>query len=368
MLKPLSPTDHAAAIELDERANARLLRGLTLLEANTPASLREAAICFEEAIDLRARLPVAENSGFRYGLIAGWMNRGDALTRLGAPDGLSEALRCYDEALAHLRELPMGENPLFIKRLAIAWMNRGVTLLAQGTPGAAMEAVQCFDDALAAAKNFSGKNEPEGRVLLANAGMNRANALIRLTPPQPATARAALRHALELLVAPEKTAAAAAAISFRARHIWCQALALELSTKETTLAAQEELLAEAADTVDAGMALARHWETRGANEFREPAAELFHFGCRVYQTHQAHFLTEFLLENLDPACSKGAFTTNLQMHGRAREALWRALGALQREGFKTVNTPRFDAFLEQLRELRVTDERLAELRRNCATE
>src|SRR5262245_42422313 len=123
MLKQLSPEARAAAQQRDDQANARLLRGLELLEANTPASLREAVQCFDDAITLRRELPLSENCWFRYGLIAGWMNRGDALTRLGSADELGEALRCYDEALSQLRELPMHESPLFIRRLAIAWLN-----------------------------------------------------------------------------------------------------------------------------------------------------------------------------------------------------------------------------------------------------
>ena len=48
------------------------------------------------------------------------------------------------------------------------------------------------------------------------------------------------------------------------------------------------------------MKLARHWEARGEGRFHDLAGELFRFGARVYQMHQPHFLSEFLLENLDP--------------------------------------------------------------------
>ncbi|MEI9960210.1 MAG: hypothetical protein WDM76_03475 [Limisphaerales bacterium] len=58
-------------------------RGIVLLNANMPASLAEAVQCFDRAIELRRTLPLHENLLFRYGLAAGWMNRGDALTRLG---------------------------------------------------------------------------------------------------------------------------------------------------------------------------------------------------------------------------------------------------------------------------------------------
>lgn len=363
MRKTLSPEALAAAQLLDQRANSRLLRGLALLEESTPASLREAVRCFDDAIELRRELPFAENCWFRYGLIAGWMNRGDALTRLGSADELSEALRSYDEAFTHLHELPMCESPLFVKRLAIAWLNRGFTLMKRATPGDVVAAVESFREAIAAAQNFFAANPVEGGVLLAGAWMNLGNASIQLSPPNASNARNATRDVLKLCSPLEQSDASVAEIGFKARHILCQALAHLLTAQELSSAQRDGLLAEAADAVDDGMALARHWEIRGAIQFRTQAADLFRFGCRVYQSHQPHFLTEFLLENLDPAHSDGAFAASLQMRASARDALWGALGEFQREGFKAVNTPRFPELLEQLRELRITDERLAELRR-----
>ena len=363
MLKPVSHGIFATTEQRDERANERLLRGLALLEENTPASLREAVGCFDEAIELRTVLPLAANPWFRYGLIAGWMNRGDALTRLGSADDLSEALRCYDEALTHLRELPMNESPLFIKRLAIAWLNRGFTLMKQATPVSGTGAVESFREARAAARNFFSANPVAGAVLLAGAWMNLANALVQLSPPEADDARKATNEALKLCRPTEPNDPSVAEVGFKARHILCQALARLLTEDGLPPTQRDALVAEAAEAVDDGMALARQWEARGANQFRSQAADLFHFGCRVYQTHQPHFLTEFLLENLDPARSDGAFANDLQMHSSARDALWHSLAAFQREGFKAVNTPRFAAMLERLRELRITNERLEELRR-----
>ena len=51
------------------------------------------------------------------------------------------------------------------------------------------------------------------------------------------------------------------------------------------------------------------------------------------------------------------------MHTAADEALARAFGEIWRDGFATLNTPRFDRFMETLRQLRVTQVRLSELRR-----
>lgn len=362
MQKALSAAARAVAQQRDQEGNARLLEGLKLLEQSTPASLREAIRCFDAAIELRRRLPLAENCWFRYGLIAGWMNRADALTRLGSMDELTEALRSYDEAFAQLRELPMHESPLFVKRLAIAWLNRGFTLLKQATPVSVAGAVESFREAIAAADNFLSANPAEGTTLLAGAWMNHGNALIQQSPPDAGNARTSAKGALKLSCAIESSEVGVAEIGFKARHILCQALAHLLASRDLEPGQRDELLAEAAEAVDDGMVLARNWEARGAMQFRSQAADLFRFGCRVYQTHQPHFLTEFLLENLDPARSDGAFSSDLQMHASAREALWHTLGELQRDGFKAMNTPRFEELLEALRELRITDERLVALR------
>jgi len=362
MLKQRSLEALAAAQQRDAQANAHLLRGLELLEESSTASLREAVQCFDNTIALRCELPLAENCWFRYGLIAGWMNRGDALTRLGSADELCEALRCYDEALSHLRELPMHESPLFIKRLAIAWLNRGFTLMKQAAPGSMTLAVESFQEASAAARNFFSANPVEATVLLAGAWMNHGNASIRLSPPDAEKASRSVKESLKLCRDTERSVAVVAEIAFKARHILCQALAHQLAQSGLTAVQRDALLTEASDIVDDGMALARDWEVRGAVQFRPLATDLFRFGCRVYQAHQPHFLTEFLLENLDPAQSDGALADNLSMHASALDALWRSLGKFQREGFKAINTPQYEQMLDSLRELRVTEERLAALR------
>jgi tetratricopeptide (TPR) repeat protein len=349
---------NTAAEQVDAAANVHLLRGLALLEAIG---------CFDEAITLRQQLPLAANPWFRYGLTAGWLNRGDALTRLGGPGQLVEALRSFDEALAHLRELPMHESPLFVQRLAIAWLNRGVALLAHNTPRTAAQAVADFDKAIAAAENFARLDPAAAPSLLAGAWQNRSNALIRLDPPQAGIAHEAARKALSFTAAHQQIDFAAAEIAFKSFHTLCQALARLIAEARESDATRDTLLHEATDVVEAGLALARHWQTRGEHRFDEAVADLFRFGCRAYQTHQPHFLTEFVLENLDPTQSDATFATHLPMHTSAAEALWHALGAAHQRCFEKLNTAEFDATLEHFRNLRVTEERLLALRRKMAS-
>jgi hypothetical protein len=222
---------------------------------------------------------------------------------------------------------------------------------------------ESFQEAIAAARNFFATSPGAGATLLAGAWMNHGNALIQRSPPDAGQAVTAVREALQCCRDSERGDAVAAEIGFKARHILCQALAHQLARSGLAAARRDALLAEASDIVDDGMALARAWELRGVVQFRPAAVDLFRFGCRVYQAYQPHFLSEFLLENLDPARSDGAFAHDLAMHASARDALWRSFGEIQREGFKAINTPRYEQMLDALRELRITEERLAELRR-----
>lgn len=349
----------------NRRASIWMKRGIALLNANTAASLTEAVGCFDQAIELRRTLPLAANPMFPYGLAAGWMNRADALTRLENVDNLTEALRSYHKALALLHDLLLEADPLFRRRLAIAWQNRGLVLQKQNMPA---EAEESFAAAIAALQHDHAIGISDRQQILATVWLNRANALISQDKDLAALeTRSAARETLSLVSQIEKRDLTAAEAGFKARHILCQAIARLLAETGHARTVMENWLMEATDAVDEGMTLAREWERCGADQFRTLAQELFRFGARVYQIYQPHFLNEFLLENFDPAHSPDAFVGNPEMHAAALESLWRAFREIQRNGFKTLNTPEFAGLLERLRELRVVEERLVELRRHYST-
>jgi tetratricopeptide (TPR) repeat protein len=346
----------------NKQASIWMKRGIALLNANTADKLAEAIGCFDKAIELRRALPLAANPMFPYGLAAGWMNRADALTRLGNSKNLAEALHSYDEALTLLRGLPLDANPLFHRRLAIAWQNRGLVLQRQNAPD---EAKKSFEEAVAVLQGKRAVEISDHRQILAAVRLNHANILISQKKDSFAVeARTAAKETLPLVSETEEKDLSAAEIGFKARHILCQAIAKLLAGKNLEDSEIENLVAEATDAVDEGLALARKWERQGINQFRPLALELFRFGARVYQIYQPHFLNEFLLENFDPARSPDAFVGSSEMQAAALESLWRAFREVQRGGFKTLNTPEFSELLERLRELRVVEDRLAELRRH----
>jgi hypothetical protein len=348
-------------------ASGWMKRGIALLNENTTESLTFSLHWFEGAIELRRTLPLDENSWYRYVLAAGWMNRGDALTRLGSTENLAEAVHSYDQALALLRTLELESNSLFRRRLALAWMNRGITLQEQGTPVGLRAALASFDEAITVLTDPVALECPEYRPILACALTNRGNALLHIAPSASDLARESVEQALALIADAEEQEILAAETGLKARHVLCRAIASQLADCESKIP-PDDLFAAATDAVDGGMKLARHWEARGERRFRDLAGELFRFGARAYQMHQSHFLTEFLLENLDPSQSHDAFPADPKMHTAAGEAIARAVAEIQRDGFRLLNTPHFQRFLGTLRQLRITQTRLDELRWAAAGE
>lgn len=344
----------------NEMASAWTKRGIALLNENTTASLTESLHCFDRAIELRRSPPLRETPWYRYLLAGGWMNRGDALTRLGVPENLAAAVRSYDQALALLQTLDLTSDPRFRKRLALAWMNRGVTLQAQGTALSVRDALGSFDEAIALCRDPA-VIDAESRTILVCGLTNRGNALILIQPAAPALARTSVEEALALIAGVEQQELSAAETGLKGRHILCRAIALQIAERSATTVS-EDLVAVVTDVVDDAMTLARFWEARGERRLRDLAEELFRFGARAYQIHQPHFVAEFLLENLDPRqTAGGVFPTDQKLHSAASETIASALAAIQREGFRSINTPRFNRFLERIRQLRIAQTRLDEL-------
>jgi tetratricopeptide (TPR) repeat protein len=343
-------------------ASGWMKRGIEMLNENTTGSLTGSLHCFDSAIELRRSLPLSEHPWYAYVLAAGWMNRGDALTRLGSPENLAEAVSSYDQALALLQILDLASDSRFRKRLALAWMNRGVTLQAQKTVSSVREALASFDRAIVLFRDPAVVDDSETRSILACGLTNRGNALLLVERAEPALARAAVEEALALIARIEQQEFSAAETALKARHILCRTLVHQLADHDT-LSVSEDLVAAVTDAVDDAMKLAKSWEERGERRLRGLAEELFRFGARAYQIHQPHFLAEYLLENLDPRETSGAFPVDQELHSAASETIDSACARIRRDIFGTLNTPRFDRSLQTLRELRIAQSRLDELPR-----
>jgi tetratricopeptide (TPR) repeat protein len=350
---PPDENDH-----LNHLASVRMESGIALLNDGAPEALLEALRCFDEAIELRRRLPVAENPGFRFGLAAGWINRGDALTRMGGTENLVGAVNSYTAAIELLKNPPAGDDGSFTRRLAIAWMNRGIALEHQKDEHALIEAVYSYKEAI---RVLSGLPRADGELdlVLASAWINLGNASLRSPGgPLAAEARKATEQALSLLAAHESKVLAAAEAGLVARHILCQAITTVLAETCDDASIDLDLINELTDAVEGALSLAQSWEKAGVTHFRPLATQFFRLGALTYEKHQSHFLAEFLREHLEPDSSPVSAT----WLAIAEESLSRVRDGLRSYDFASLATPEGIRRLEILNEVRATEERFQALR------
>jgi tetratricopeptide (TPR) repeat protein len=336
MLSPSSPSPD----EVNAQAKQSMQHGIQLMEKGDPDSLLEAQSCFERAISLRETLPLEENPVFRWGLVAGWMNRGDALTRLGGLKRLNEALRCYDTAIAHVHRLPLDSHPMIRWRLTVAWINRGITEQAKADETAAEKALRCFDTALQVMRDQAENPRPDYQQVQAAAWMNRANALLLLSPAPWRDAAHAARQAVHHSRSQEKAGGIMAETGIKGRYVLCQALAHLLETPPVDADEAEVWILEATDAVEEVMNLT--CMDAGYHALREA---IFHFGCRIYRAFQPHFLAEFMNDSeTTGGMSEG-------MRRAAQEALAQAAIQIRQENLAGYTPGRLDRLIQTLQSL-----------------
>lgn len=343
LLQPLSLANHEVRNTL---GSAWMKRGIALLAINSPRSLEDAIHHFEEAISLRRELPLAENPRYRYGLAAGWMNRADALTRIGGAENLGNALRSYDEAIALLANDEADAQ--LLDRLAIAWLNRGITFEVSGDHASA---AQSYEKAIALLRREEFANDERLRFTLACALSNLGNSFLIASPTTAGErARRAAKASLAILRAQENQFLPAGDTALKARHVLCRAVTTLISNG----AKMDDLLEEATDAVDDGLAVSQNWEKAGITHLRPIADELFRFGSLLYQMYQPQFLSEYLLEHLDGE----TIPWNREWFGVAQQMINAARQNLLTHSFAVLATPSGDRLGQTLQDLRAAEERL----------
>lgn len=334
----------------NELANLFTNRGICLLSLGDPEKLPASLEDFDRAIELRKDLPLDENSAFRWGLSAGWMNRGDVLHRMGGRD--AEATAAYDEAIAHLRQLPYKENPATLQRLALAWANRGLTVEEPG------EARRCFDECIGLLES---PQNPQQLLTLCNATLNRGRHSLQVLEDAGATADDA-RRVLDLIAPHERNHPAPAEMAIQARHLLAHALCVWLDGSRQGPGLAEDWIGDATDAVEDALAIERHWEQQGVRQLRPLACELFQLGLHVYRVCQPHFLAEFIAESMDPELSPGAPFDDPSFQAAAARALQAGLNeAAERAASATLEPERAEKQRKIVTMLQATDQRLAEL-------
>jgi tetratricopeptide (TPR) repeat protein len=310
--------DPSAIQAIDAQASILMKRGLRLLNEPDTGAVREALSCFDQALELRRRLPIETVPALRYALAACWLNRADALMRLQDSDHIFTAVHAYDAALELLRELPLPDDPRFPRGLAIAHHNRGLALQALGS-SAVPAAIAALTDAITVLEHHQTALVDDRQYLLATAWMNMANVWASDDKvDSDVFARTAALRAIALVAELEGHDVEAAVVGLNARHVLCRALARCLSPNAGTI---HDDVHEATDLVDDGLALVRRWEQKGVARFRSVACDLFQFGARVYKMYQPQFLSEFVRENADADLSSRDCVESAEMQTATREAL-----------------------------------------------
>lgn len=308
---PGSSTPQAPGAALRARAAARLREGQ---ELEARHELAPALAAYDDAIALLSQLPAAGDARVRRELAVSWMNRASALAKSAAREA---ALAAYDRALALLARPPENADATWRATTAAAWLNRSGLQQHVGDAATQADALRCSDEALAAFAELPLDGQPAYRINFAGAWLNRADLLAQLGRPAAEIRDAANRACTfaEPLAANEL---AAAAVALQARLVLLATIATDL-TDATTL--DDEILAEAGDLADEGLALFRGWETRDAGALAAPALQLVRCGAFLYANHQPQFLAEFLRENLADTTAARPATFTTRLREIAREAL-----------------------------------------------
>jgi hypothetical protein len=305
--------------DINNQASVLMQRGIAFLDEPRREAPIDALHCFDEALELRRRVPADHSPLQGYLLAACLLNRGDALARMNDAGPLAAAVASYDEAIAVLERLPLAEDPRYPRRLALGFQNRALALQARGREDDAELAVRSFADALAVLDRPYSEQIEDRPHLRAVVWLNLANLRTTQASPDVAAAREAATHALDAVSAVEGDDPNAAAVGLQARHVLCRVCAHGLSQAAGDEAMPEDVH-QATDAVDDGLELVRRWEQRGLPYFRPLALDLFRFGARVYARYQPQFLDEFIEDNMNAASSSEDYVNSPEMAMAAEEA------------------------------------------------
>ncbi len=303
---------------------------------------------------------------------AAFLARGQAIEqKAAAPADLVDALRAYDAAITILRAIPV--SPASLRDLAVTLMHRGNALHRAGDATHFTAALAAHREATELLNRFplspDASTPPEvafnHRLNLAGSWLNVATLTLADTTVEHRLthARHAATQALTLLSTDNLSHAhaAAAELTLLAHRAHCDILG-QIIPAVADAELQRDLISEGSDTVEAGLALARHCEQNGARHFRPLAHRLYHFGAQLYRIYQPHFLAEFLIEHLDPEQSPGAVADDTVLYAIADEAIANTLQSLQSPRFFDATRPQAARQLDTSRDLKAVAARLATLR------
>lgn len=309
--------------------------------------------CYDEAIALLNVLPLGDEETQRQ-LGVAWMNRGNALQK--QKDSIA-AVGAYDEAIGFFSRLT--PSSAIRNHLGSAWLNRGHAFLHRDSAASESDATRSFEQAIAFLRDLPLDEKPAYRLNLAGAWTNLAHVQ---STAFPSRARISAVTALDLVDALAADHLAFAEMTLRAQRVRVIALGEILRMTEAARRPIDLWAAEATDSIDAGLDLARVYERRGITNLRLLAVRLFRLGAQLYRIHQPHFLAEFLFENLEPSDDSFAgFGRDPEFLAVAEHALAAGLEELSRPRLLFVDAPDSQRLLQIVNDLRAAQRRLAEI-------
>jgi tetratricopeptide (TPR) repeat protein len=290
----------------NDLAMAYVNRGIAQDHLGTPSDLQQAIESYNQAIKLSQELPL-DNPEYRNDLASTYNNRGLAQADLGTPSDLQQAIESYNQAIKLHQELPL-DNPEYRNDLASAYVNRGSAQLKLGTPSDLQQAIESYNQAIKLSQELPLDN-PQYRNDLAMAYMNRGNAQADLgTPSDLQQAIDSYNQAITITESLNK-------------YVWQY---IELRAKafgnKSSACLQHGDFEKANEAAEEGLELLRNLEISGVYVLRSWREWLFNITINTYLAMGPHFLTEFLLEHLEPN-NEGAAPQSEAMHNAALHAL-----------------------------------------------
>ena len=295
---------HAGLVEESTRS---MIAGFDEMERG---DWRVAAAYFQQAAELRDRLPWRDGGEPAWLVAAAWLNHGDVLIRTGEVDRRKEALASFDRAIEAMNLLPLEQNPAFVERLLLAWLNRAGVCGDAGDTAAAMSG---FFEAESLLEKWGADVTGARSFLTAMLRVNRARVLIAADRHLEAwhDVREGIRILRRLDLNPETARA-----GIQARSVQCRALAMLLDEPDGGEKVGD-WIAEATDSAEEALALVR------ATGFRsEWISDLVRYGARIYQACQPQFLGEFIIEWLGDG---GPLATDQALKAEMKSIVWLAL-------------------------------------------
>jgi len=282
-------------------------RGVAQQLLGTQSDLQKAIEFYNQAIKLGQDLPL-DNFEYRTFFIRGYIARGNAQSDLGTPTDLHEAIESYNQAIKLCQELPL-DNPEYRNDLAMVYNQRGNAQSDLGTPSDLHQAIESYNQAIEISQELLSLNNPEYNHSIAGVYCNLGNAQKNLN---------------ELKSAIESYNQSLAINQFLDKQVW-QYVEFRINTLggKASACLQNRDFEEANEAAEEGLELLRDLEISGVYVLRSWREWLFDITIETYFAMGPNFITEFLLEHLEPNNKPGAAPESEAMHKAALRALQR---------------------------------------------